>query len=62
MSPQTEGAKVMEVYIVLYDRPIGYNGCCETEIVDIFKYREDAEECARESVNYRIEEWYVSGT
>ena len=62
MSPQTEGAKVMEVYVVLYDRPIGYNGCCETEIVDIFKYREDAEECARESENYRIEEWYVSGT
>ena len=51
----------MKVYVVLWDRPIGYNGCCETEIVDIFKYKIDAEECARESKNYRIEEWYVSG-
>ena len=52
----------MLVYVVLYDRPIGYNGHCETEIVDIFKYEEDAEECAREWENYRIEEWYISGT
>ena len=51
----------MEVYVVLYERPIGYNGYCETEIVDIFKYREDAEECARNRKHYRIEEWYVSG-
>ena len=52
----------MQVYVVLWDKPIGYNGCCETEIVDIFKYEEDAEECARECENYRIEEWYISGT
>lgn len=52
----------MLVYVVLYDRPIYYNNCCETEIVDIFKYREDAEECARENENYRIEDWFVSGT
>lgn len=51
----------MRVYIVLYDRPIGYNYCYETEIVDVFKYRIDAEECARENGNCRIEEWYVSG-
>ena len=52
----------MIVYVVLYDRPVGL--MCqyrETEIVDIFKYQIDAEECARESKNYRIEEWYVSG-
>ena len=52
----------MLVYVVLYDRPIGYNGHCETEIVDIFKHKEDAEECARENENYRIEDWFVSGT
>ena len=51
----------MEVYVVLYDRPIGYNGCCETEIVDVFKYREDAEELVGDNNHYRIEEWYVSG-
>lgn len=49
----------MKVYVVLCDRPIGYNGCCETEIVDIFKYQIDAEECIRKNENYRIEEWEV---
>lgn len=52
----------MWVYIVLCDTPIGYNGHCETEIIDIFKNEEDAEECASQSKNYRIEEWYLSGT
>ena len=52
----------MKVYIVLHDRPIGYNGCCETEIVDVFEYESAAEECAKECDSYRIEEWYVSGT
>lgn len=50
----------MKVYIVLRVRPIGYNGCCETEIVDVFKYEEDAKDRAREG-EYLIEEWYVSG-
>ena len=49
----------MKVYVVLYDRPIGYNGYCEIEIVDIFKYQIDAEEIARTNENYRIEEWEV---
>lgn len=52
----------MKVYIVLCDRPIGYNGCCETEIIDVFEYESAAEECASECDSYRIEEWYVSGT
>ena len=51
----------MNVYVVLYDRPIGYNGCCETEIIGIFKNKTDAEECARDNDNYRIEDCYVSG-
>lgn len=49
----------MWIYIVLYDRPIGYNDCYETEIVDIFKNQIEAEECARENENYRIEEWNI---
>lgn len=52
----------MKVYVVLCDRPIGYNDYCETEIVDIFECESDADRCARDSDNYRIEEWYVSGT
>ena len=51
----------MLVYVVLCDRPIGYNGCCETEIVDVFKSQSDAEKCIQNNENYRIEEWYVSG-
>jgi hypothetical protein len=50
----------MTVYGVLYDRPIGYNDYCETEIVEVFKYRKDAEEYARDNDNYRIEEWEVN--
>ena len=50
----------MTVYIVLYDRPIGYNGCCETELVEVFKYRKDAEEYARDNDNYRVEEREVN--
>ena len=49
----------MWIYIVLCDMPIGYNGYCETEIVGVFKYQIDAEECADGNENYRIEEWYV---
>ena len=52
----------MRVYVVLCDMPIGYNGYCETEIVGVFKYQIDAEECADGDENYRIEEWRVSGT
>jgi len=52
----------MIVYVVLYDRPIGYNGYCETEVVGVFKNKEDAEEWTCDSDNYRFEEWYVSGT
>lgn len=50
----------MTVYIVLYDRPLGYNGCCETELVEVFKNRKDAEEYARDNDNYRIEEREVN--
>lgn len=49
----------MKVYVVLYDRPVGYNGCYETEIVDIFKHPIHAKECERKNENYRIEEWVV---
>ena len=52
----------MKVYIVLCDKPIGYNGCCETEIIDVFEYESDADRCVRECDSYRVEEWYVSGT
>ena len=50
----------MTVYIVLYDRPLGYNGCCETELVEVFKNRKDAEEYARNNYNYRVEEREVN--
>ena len=50
----------MKVYIVLYDRFIGYNNCYETEIVEVFKYREDADEYIQDNRNYRVEEWYVN--
>ena len=50
----------MKVYIVLYDRFIGYNNCYETEVVDVFKYQKDAEEYIQDNKNYRIEEWYVN--
>lgn len=51
----------MFVYVVLYDRPIGYNDYCETEIVGVFKYQIDAKRYARNNDNYRIEKWAVSG-
>lgn len=50
----------MKVYVVLYDRPIGYNDYYETEIVSIFKYEQDAREFANIYHNYRVEEWEVS--
>ena len=50
----------MKVYVVLYDRPIGYNDYYETEIVSIFKYKQDAKKCATAYNTYRIEEWEVS--
>ena len=50
----------MKVYVVLYDRPIGYNNYCETELVEIFKNQIDAEEYARDNDNYRIEEREVN--
>ena len=50
----------MTVYAVLYDRPIGYNDYCETEIVEIFKNQIDAEEYARDSDHYRVEEREVN--
>ena len=49
----------MTVYIVLCDRPTGYNDCYETEIVDVFEYEQDAKEFANTYHNYRIEEWEV---
>ena len=50
----------MKVYVVLYDRPIGYNDYYETEIVRVCKYEQDAKEFANIYHNYRIEEWEVS--
>ena len=50
----------MKVYVVLYDRPIGYNNYCETELVEIFKNQIDAEEYARDNDNYRVEEREVN--
>ena len=49
----------MTVYIVLCDRPTGYNDCYETEIVDVFEYEQYAKEFANTDHNYRIEEWEV---
>lgn len=49
----------MKVYVVLYDRLIGYNDYYETEIVNIFKYEQDAKEYASAYNTYRIEEWEV---
>lgn len=54
-----EGENIMTVYVVLYDRPIGYNDYYETEIVDVFEYEQDAKEFANTYHNYRIEEWEV---
>lgn len=51
----------MTVYMVLSDRPIGYNDDCETEIVEVFKCHKDAEEYARNNDNYRVEECEVDG-
>ena len=45
----------MKVYVVLYDRPIGYNDYYETEIVKVCKYEQDAKEFASIYHNYRIE-------
>ena len=50
----------MKVYVVLYDRPTGYNNYCETELVEIFKNQIDAEEYARDNDNYRVEEREVN--
>ena len=50
----------MKVYVVLYDRPTGYNDYYETEIVRVCKYKQDAKEFASIYHNYRIEEWEVS--
>ena len=50
----------MKVYVVLYDRPTGYNDYYETEIVSVFKYEQDAKQFASIYHNYRIEEWEVS--
>ena len=49
----------MKVYVVLYDRPTGYNDCYETEIVRVCKYEQDAKEFASIYHNYRIEKWAV---
>ena len=58
------------VYIVLYDRPIGYNDECQTEILAVYASEEDAlaDVKWRNSQNdsdvelYRVEYWYVLGT
>lgn len=50
----------MTVYVVLYDKPIGYNDYCETELVEIFKNQIDADNYARNNDNYRVEEWEVN--
>ena len=58
------------VYIVLYDRPIGYNDECQTEIRAVYASEEDAlaDVKWRNSQNdsdvelYRVEYWYVLGT
>ena len=49
------------VYVVLYDRPIGYNDYCETEIVRVCKNEQDAREFASIYNTYRVEAWYVIG-
>lgn len=58
------------VYIVLYDRPIGYRDYCETEIVAVYEKEEDARADVKQRYNqkgtgadlYRFEAWYVLGT
>ena len=49
----------MKVYVVLYDRPTGYNDYYETEIVRVCKYEQDGGGCANIYHNYRIEKWEV---
>lgn len=58
------------VYIVLYDRPIGYIYECQTEIVAVYEKEEDAladvnyrNSHQKTDVDlYRFEPWYVLGT
>jgi hypothetical protein len=56
------------VYIVLYDRPIGYIYECQTEIVAVYEKEEDAfadvnyRNSQQEAELYRYESWYVLGT
>ena len=55
------------VYIVLYDRPIGYNDECQTEIMAVYEKEEDAiadvnRRNSRQETDvelYRFEVWYV---
>ena len=51
----------MKVYVVLYDRPTGYNDYYETEIVRVFNYEQDAIEFANIYHCYRVQAWYVTG-
>ena len=51
----------MIVYVVLYDRPIGYNDYCETEVVRVCKHEQDAIEFANIYHCYRVQAWYVTG-
>lgn len=50
----------MKVYVVLYDRFLGWNEYCETEIVDVYASKEKAELFAEDCEFYRVEEWDVT--